>query len=150
MKKTLFIAIAIAGCSQISFAQESAKMTAGPTKAQSERATQEKKQAKAEAKAAPATARSTKMDFSDPNKEAYIKAGATDRQVAEMEEPIKALDRKKFKIENDTQMSAADKAQAIAAIEAEKNTIRRRAMGEETYKKFTLEQSPKQQAKGKN
>ena len=143
MKKILFIALAVAGISNLASAQAakiSPTMTPPPSKAQLEKDSKAKSDAaqlsvpvtpaKQTAKASAATAK-------------YKKAGLNDSQVAMMND----FDKRKADIQNNTTLTPEQKKNAIAAIEAERNASLRKSLGEDGYKKYTVVTAPQAKTK---
>ncbi len=135
MKKILFIAIAIVGFSQLSVAQEAAKITPAPSQAERDRDAKTKMNA-TEGKANPAkTVTSSKQAAN------YKKAGLTDEQATALTGTMTQFDKKKASINANTKLTADEKNQALAGLEAERTSALQSSMTKEAYQKYT-EQNP--------
>jgi hypothetical protein len=135
MKKTLFMAFAVAGFSQFSFAQEAARMSPAPTQAESNR--------QAQAKAATKESTAAKTPKTDPTTVAeYKKIGLDDNQIAAVNKTNNYYETKKAAISNDSKLTAEEKKNQLAALEAEKNASLQKRLGDDSYKKYTELNNP--------
>ena len=105
-----------------------------PTEAEHAKAEQSKMQAKPEALAA------KEINKADPNMADYKKAGLTDHQITELSKAVNQVDQKKADIQNNDQLTAEQKQNAMQAIETERNAVIMKQMGEEKYKKYSAAQ----------
>ena len=141
MKKLLFIVFAVSGLTNLATAQQakvSPTMQPLPTKAESEKAAQTKMAASGMTAAPVATAKQTKPATN--NTAAYKKAGLTDTEIAGINQSMADLDKKKAEIENNNKLTPEQKKNGVAAVEAERNAVLRKSMGDVKYKTYTSQQ----------
>lgn len=144
MKKLLFVAIAIAGVSGTSMAQEAKKSAEGTTavspRAQSRTPEERAKYAKAGAenkeKAAAPAKQEAKSTAATPNAN-YKKVGLTSEQISTINNDMAALDQKKTIIENNKDLNDVQRNEQLQAIEKERSAVLRKSMGPEKFQKYT-------------
>jgi hypothetical protein len=146
MKKILFIAFAFAAFSNLASAQAKANttMTPAPSKEQLEK-DNSTKAASVEQLNAPAPSRTT----TDADMANYKKAGLNQAQIANVEKSMAELDQRKAEIEGNSNLTAEQKKNGIAAIETERNAVLRKSMGEDGYKRYTIVTQNSSQSKAK-
>ncbi|MEO8771566.1 MAG: hypothetical protein ABI402_15840 [Ferruginibacter sp.] len=145
MKKLLFIVFAVAGITNLATAQQakvSPTMDPLPTKAESAKATQTKSAASGMTTAPVASTKQAKPATN--NTAAYKKAGLTDTEISGINQSMVELDKKKAEIENNSKLTPEQKKNGVEAVQAERNAVLRKSMGDVKYKTFTIQQAQSQ------